>query len=131
MRQRLLGGDMWDGPFYRVKREDYEICFVPGAGEDLEEVCNVDMWLTFPDGNRWSGTIFTLDEVQRLMDRWKDTGECLDGTYFYCWDELIVRHAGISSMVRVIDDLVVTGDYESALRPIGPEDDLVVLGQVG
>ncbi|MDX3077741.1 hypothetical protein ACIP98_25350 [Streptomyces sp. NPDC088354] len=115
---------MWDGPFYRVKREGYEICFVPGAGEDLEEVCNVDMWLTFPDGNRWSGTIFTLDEVQRLMDRWKDTGECLDGTYFYCWDELIVSHAGISSMVRVIDDLIVTGDYESALRPIGPEDDL-------
>ena len=27
---------MWDGPFYRVRRDGYEICFVPGVGEDLK-----------------------------------------------------------------------------------------------
>lgn len=114
---------MWDGPFYRVKRDGYEICFVSGAGEDLDEVCNIDMWVTFADGNRWSGTVFTLHEVQRLMDRWKGTGECLDGSYFWCWDGLIVREAGIPAMVRVVDDLVATGDYKGALRALGPEDD--------
>ncbi|WP_377267053.1 hypothetical protein [Peterkaempfera sp. SMS 1(5)a] len=106
-----------------MKRDRYEICFVPGAGEDLDAVCNVDMWVTFADGNRWSGTVFTLDEVQRLMGRWKDTGECLDGSYFWCWDGLIVREAGIPAMVRVIDDLVVTCDYKGVLRSLGPEDD--------
>ncbi|WP_369273652.1 hypothetical protein AB5J55_30220 [Streptomyces sp. R11] len=114
---------MWDGPFYRVRREGYEICFVPGAGEDLDEVCNVDMWVTFADGQRWSGTVFTLDEARRLMDRWKDTGECLDGRYFNCWDNLMVRDAGIPAMVEVIDHLVVTGDYTSALRPLGLAED--------
>ncbi|MFF4649684.1 hypothetical protein [Streptomyces sp. NPDC001380] len=106
-----------------MKRVRYEICFVPGADEDLDEVCNVDMWVTFTDGNRWSGTVFTLDEVQRIMDHWKGTGECLDGSYFWCWDGLIVREAGIPAMVRVIDDLVATGDYEGVLRSLGPEDD--------
>ncbi|MGW4818413.1 hypothetical protein ACWEP4_05380 [Streptomyces sp. NPDC004227] len=114
---------MWDGPFYRVKREGYEIRFVPGAGEDLDEVCDVDMWVIFADGNRWSGTVMTLDQVRRMMESWKGSGECLDGSYFYYWDGLIVRDPGIPAMVRVIDDLVATGDYESALRPLGPEDD--------
>lgn len=114
---------MWDGPFYRVRRDGYEICFVPGAGEDLDEVCNVDMWVTFADGQRWSGTVFSLDEARRLMDRWQDTGECLGGRYFYCWDNLIVRDPGVPAMVQVIDDLVTTGDYRSALRPLGLAED--------
>ncbi|MGW2770751.1 hypothetical protein [Streptomyces sp. NPDC001275] len=79
--------------------------------------------MIFADGNRWSGTVMTLDQVRRMMESWKDSGECLDGSYFYCWDGLIVRDPGIPAMVRAIDDLVATGDYESALRPLGPEDD--------
>lgn len=114
---------MWDGPFYRVRKDGYEICFVPDAGEDLDAVCNVDMWVTFIDGQRWSGTVFTVDEARRLMDRWSDTGECLGGRYFYGWDTLIVRDPGIPAMVHVIDNLVTSGDYRSALRPLGPAED--------
>ncbi|MFH0519154.1 hypothetical protein ACHBTE_18535 [Streptomyces sp. M41] len=114
---------MWDGPFYRVRRDAYEICFVPDAGEDPEDVCNVDMWVTFTDGQRWTGTVFTIDEARRLMDHHANTGECLGGRYFYCWDNLIVRDPGIPAMVEVIDQLVTTGDYRSALRPVGLAED--------
>ncbi|MFJ2732476.1 MULTISPECIES: hypothetical protein [unclassified Streptomyces] len=107
---------MWDGPFYRVKHEGYEIRFVPGAGEGLDEVRDVDMWVIFADGNRWSGTVMTLDQVRRMMESWKGSGECLDGSYFYCWDGLIVRDPGIPAMVRVIDYLVATGDYRDSCR---------------
>ncbi|SEE70695.1 hypothetical protein SAMN05216489_07911 [Streptomyces sp. 3213] len=41
---------MRDGPFYRVRRTGYEICFAPGAGEDLDEVCDVDMWVVRDPG---------------------------------------------------------------------------------
>jgi hypothetical protein len=110
---------MWDGPFYRVARETYEISFVPNADDDLDEVCNVDMWVTFRDQARWCATVFTLAEVQRLLARWQATGECLEGRYFAVWDGLIVREPGINSMVEVIDHLVETGAYESVLRPLG------------
>ena len=110
---------MWDGPFYRVRRDTYEISFVPKASEDLDCVCNVDMWVTFTDGYRWSGTVFTLSEVQRLLLRWQETGEALIGKYFAVWDGLIVRDAGIDAMVNVIDHLVATGEHEWALRPVG------------
>ncbi|GAA3828787.1 hypothetical protein ACFQ0G_22690 [Streptomyces chiangmaiensis] len=51
--------------------------------------------IAFADGNRWSGTVFTLDGVQCLMNRWNGRGECLGGSHFHCWDGLIVRDAGI------------------------------------
>ncbi|MBK3568226.1 hypothetical protein, partial [Streptomyces sp. MBT62] len=93
---------MWDGPFYRVGRTGYEICFVPSAGEDLDEVCNVDMWVIRDDGERWSGTVFTLDEVRRVMDRQRRAGEP-EGDYWWCWDGLIVRDPGVPSMTSTID----------------------------
>ncbi|MGW3019187.1 hypothetical protein [Streptomyces longwoodensis] len=114
---------MWDGPFYRVRRDGYEICFLPDADEALDEVSSLDLWVTFADGERWSATVFTLDEARRLMDRWQDTEECLGGRYFFGWDDLIVRDPGIEAMTCVIDDLVRSGSYTSAMRPLGPEDD--------
>ncbi|MER7977051.1 hypothetical protein ACFWA4_00155 [Streptomyces sp. NPDC060011] len=113
---------MWDGPFYRVRRDGYEICFVPSAGEPLEDVCNVDMWVIFADGLRWSGTIFTLAEVQRLMERWATTGEELGGSFFACWDGLIVRDAGIPAMVSVVDHLVQGDEYRTVFRCVGRAD---------
>lgn len=103
----------WDGAFHRVRRADYEICFLPNADEPLDAVCNIDMWLTRNDGERWSGMIITLDEVARLMDRWQTTGE-------WVWDGLIVRTPGIADMVEVIDHLVQSGEYTSTLRHLGP-----------
>lgn len=112
----------WDGAFYLARRDGYEIRFVPGAGESLDEVCNVDMWVIRADGERWSGTAFTHDEVGRLLERWRRSGECLDGGYFWASDGLIVREPGIPSMVSVIDHLVETGEYTSVLQRLQPED---------
>lgn len=114
---------MWDGAFYRVRREGYEICFVPDAFEALDEVDTVDMWVILDDGERWSGTVCTLDNVRRTMDRWRETGECLDGSYFWVWDGLIVRDRGLPAMTAVIDHLVATGEYTSVFRSVGREDD--------
>ncbi|QNS02556.1 hypothetical protein [Streptomyces xanthii] len=114
---------MWDGPFYRIRREGYEICFVPGAGENLDEVCNVDMWVVRDDGERWSGTVVTLDEVRRILDHLREAGDP-EGDYWWCWDGLIVREPGLASMAAVIDGLVASGEYETVLRNVGPERDL-------
>ncbi|MEU2295968.1 hypothetical protein ABZ584_00970 [Streptomyces antibioticus] len=113
---------MWDGPFYRVRRDGYEILFVPDADTPLDEIDDVDMWVIFDDGERWSGTVYTLDVVHRNMDARRDSGECLGGRYFYVWDGLIVRDAGIDAMVEVVDELVRTGDFRGVFRDVGPEE---------
>jgi hypothetical protein len=54
--------------------------------------------------------MFTLAEVDRLMARWSGTGECADGSYFYCSDGLIVREPGVGNMTRVLAALHGDGD---------------------
>ncbi|WP_208608492.1 hypothetical protein [Amycolatopsis pretoriensis] len=49
--------------------------FMVGGGERIEAVENVDVEVRLPDGSRWSATIFTLAEVERLMSEWVETGE--------------------------------------------------------
>ncbi|WP_143052032.1 hypothetical protein [Streptomyces sp. 2131.1] len=40
----------WDGPWYRVRMENFQVSFLPSGGEDFAEVCNVDVFVTLKDG---------------------------------------------------------------------------------
>jgi hypothetical protein len=106
----------WDGPFYRVRTGHFEAAFVPSAGEDLEAVDNVDVFVDLPDGSRWSATIITLAQVEIVMKRWETTGEALGGRYFWVADGFIVRDAGISNMTRVLIGLVENDEFTQVFQ---------------
>ncbi|MGW0204837.1 hypothetical protein ACWDZ8_03130 [Streptomyces sp. NPDC003233] len=107
---------IWDGPWYRVHTEQFEAAFLPSAGEDLESVDNVDVFVDLKDGSRWSATIITLAQVEILMKRWAASGEALVGRYFWCSDGLIVRDAGISNMTQVLAGLIQNGEFTQILQ---------------
>lgn len=112
----------WDGPWYRVRTERFEASFVPDADEDLDAVCNVDVEVRLSsDGSRWSATVFTLAEVERLMARWSRTGEELGGRHFRCSDGLIVRDAGIGNITQVLAGLLDTGAFTRVLQRLADE----------
>ncbi|MEV5510785.1 hypothetical protein [Streptomyces orinoci] len=112
----------WDGPWYRIRTDRFEASFLPGADENLDAVCNVDVEVRLlGDGSRWSGTVFTIAEVERLMDHWARTGENANGHYFRCSDGLIVRRPGITSMTQAIDALLDSGEFDQALQRLGTE----------
>jgi hypothetical protein len=112
----------WDEPRHRERTDRFEASFLPGAGEDLVAVCNVDVEVQLAaDGSRWSATVFTLAEVERLMKRWSHTGEELGGRYFWCSDGLIVRDPGIGSMTQVLAGLLETGDFTQVLQRLDGE----------
>ncbi len=79
-------------------------------------MCNVDVEVRLMDGSRWSATVFTLAEVDRLMKSWAASGEALDGRYFWCSDGLIVRDPGIESMSGVIAGLLDSGEFSQVLQ---------------
>ncbi|MFD3723354.1 hypothetical protein [Streptomyces sp. NPDC058674] len=106
----------WDGAYYRVRAEAAEILFLPAPDEALDEVSNVDAEVRLPDGSRWSATIFTVTEVERLMAHWSGTGEALSGRYFWCSDGLIVKEPGILSMSGVIIGLLGNGEFQQVLQ---------------
>ncbi|MEU6356935.1 hypothetical protein ABZ896_47845 [Streptomyces sp. NPDC047072] len=107
----------WDGPWYRVRTGRFVASFLPDADEELDDVCNVDVFVQLTaDGSRWSATVFTLAEVQRLMEKGERTGEDLDGRYFWCSDGLIVRDPGVDNMTQVITGLLDSGDFPCILQ---------------
>ncbi|WP_326770353.1 hypothetical protein OG978_41955 (plasmid) [Streptomyces sp. NBC_01591] len=106
----------WDGPYYRVLAEGFEALFLPSPDEVLDEVCNVDVEVHLPDGSRWSATIFTLAEVDRLMRKWEGVGEAAGGRCFWCSDGLIVRDPGIQGIVGVIAKLLASGEFDGAFH---------------
>jgi hypothetical protein len=101
----------WDGPWYRVHTDQFEAAFLPDAHEDLTSVNNIDVEVQTKDGSRWSATLFTLGQVEVLMNRWAASGEALGGRYFWCSHGLIVRDAGITNMTQVLVGLVETGEH--------------------
>ncbi|MEU5461868.1 hypothetical protein ACH4KU_24495 [Streptomyces althioticus] len=112
----------WDEPWYRVRTDRFVASFLPGAGEDLDAVCNVDVKVRLVDGgSRWSATVFTVAEVERLMDKGVQTGEDLGGRYFWCSDGLIVREPGIDNMTQVIAGLLDSGEFEQVLQRLDDE----------
>ncbi|MFI8458643.1 hypothetical protein [Kitasatospora sp. NPDC085464] len=112
----------WDEPWYRVRTDRFEASFLPNAGEPLDTVCNVDVEVRLTaDGSRWSATVFTLAEVERIMERWSSTGEALDGRYFWCSDGLIVRDSGIDNMTQVLAGLLDCGDFTQVLQRLDDE----------
>lgn len=111
------GGTAW----YRVRTDRFVASFLPSAGEDLDAVCNVDVEVRLTDGSRWSATVFTVAEVQRLMERWAQTGEEAGGRYFWCSDGLIVREAGVASMTEAISGVLDEGDFEQILQRLEDE----------
>jgi hypothetical protein len=112
----------WDGPWYRVRTERFEASFLPGQGEDLAAVCDVDVEVRLADdGSRWHATIFTHAEVGRLMDKWARTGEALAGRFFWCSDGLIVRDPGIDSMTQVIAGLIDSDEFAQIFQRIDEE----------
>jgi len=111
----------WDGGLFHVRGEGFEAGFAIGSAEEIETVENVDVFVQFADGSKWTATVFTLAEVHRLMDRWAASGEALGGTYFWCWDGLIVRESGVAAMVGVLAGLVASDEARTVLRSVTAE----------
>ena len=82
--------------------------------ETPDTVANVDAFVDPPDGSTWALTICTVDEVRRLLARWKETGEVANGSYYWAADQLIVPEPGVSAMAAAIRELVRSGDITTA-----------------
>ncbi|ATY11716.1 hypothetical protein CU254_15535 [Amycolatopsis sp. AA4] len=114
--------DGWDSPYYVVRTSAFDAKFLVGGGEKPDEVDNVDVTVHYPDRSRWSATVLTLDEVDRVMRRWESTGECAGGSYFAVPDGLIVREPGVRNMAAVLIAMHDGGELNSYLMRLADYD---------
>ncbi|WP_426512947.1 hypothetical protein ACPPVO_21255 [Dactylosporangium sp. McL0621] len=101
-------------PYTTVTEPTFVARFLLGPEADAEQtIANVDAFVDLPDGSTWALTIFTVEEVGRLLARWKATGEVANGSYFWAVDQLIVPKAGVAAMTAAIRELVRSGEITS------------------
>ncbi len=101
-------------PYVTITKPTFVARFLLDPATDTEEsVANVGVFVDLPDGSSWALTIFTVEEVRRLLARWKKTGEAANGGYFRAVDQLIVPEPGVSAMTTAIRELVRSGEIES------------------
>lgn len=109
-------------PLIEVQVPGARIIFMMSADENPEFVEIMDVQVIADDGSRWSATIMTLAEIEHAMRRWEKSGECLDGRYFFCSDLLVVRDRGISRIAKMLEDMIVSGEYRDALKRLDDSD---------
>ncbi|MFG1688748.1 hypothetical protein ACGFNP_51980 [Nonomuraea sp. NPDC049269] len=115
-----------DGAFYRISEPDFEMLLTRWEGYVPETADEADATITLSDGTRRSATFMTLGVVSKIMDRWRDTGECLRGQYFWCSDLIVIREPGFDSMIAAVQDMIATGEIDDAcgVLPLLDEEDV-------
>ncbi len=111
-----------EGPYTVFTDPAFVLRLLLDPDEPLDRVCDVDAFLEIPGKGTWAATIFSLDEVRRLMDRWRTTGENATGTYFVGVDNIIVRDPGVDSILTAVRDLVLDDSYDLFLIQTDDEE---------
>ncbi|WP_440534496.1 hypothetical protein [Variovorax sp. YR566] len=75
---------------------------------------NMDVRIELADGRAYSVTFFTIANLATLMARWGKTGECANGLYVWEKNMIVVQEISQTVIKKVVQDLVETGEIESA-----------------
>ncbi len=84
---------------------------------------NVDVEVKLPGGSRYSATFFTPANIVAIMERYRATGECRDGLYFWTIDMIIVERLTLSTIRETIEALLEEGQLSTAFLELKDELD--------
>ncbi len=102
-----------DKPYTTVQRNDYQLTIYHGIDPLDPDNDNVDVQVTFPNGESFSAVFFTLQNINTLMKHYKKTGECANGLYFWTSDMLIVQKLTEQTICETVDNLLAQEEFES------------------
>ncbi len=102
-----------DKPYTIVEHNDYKLTIYRGIAPFDSNNNNVDVEVTFPNGDSFSAVFFTLQNIETLMKRYEKTGECADGLYFWTSDMVIVQKLSEKNICATIDRLLAEDEFES------------------
>ena len=102
-----------DKPYTTIQRDNYQLTIYNGIAPLNPDNDNVDVHITFPNGESFSAVFFTLQNIETLMKDYRKTGECANGLYFWTSDMLIVQKLTEQAICETVDNLLADGEFES------------------
>ena len=98
-------------PYTIVQRDKYKLTIYCGTTPLNPDNDNVDVQVTFPNGERFSAVFFTMRNIETLMKRYKKTGECAGGLYFWTSDMIIVESLTQKTICKTVDHLLAEDEF--------------------
>ena len=98
-------------PYTIVQHNNYKLTIYRGIAPLDSDNDNVDVQVTFPNGERFSAVFFILRNIEALMRRYKKTGECAEGLYFWASDMMIVESLTEKTICKTIDHLLAEDEF--------------------
>ena len=108
-----------DDVYVVVSAPDYDVAILVGNAPPDPLDDNVDVEVRFKDGNLYTATFFTLKNLESLFKKYKLTGECNHGTYFYSINMIIVERIEPNLIAESIKDLIRNNEFEHAFASHG------------
>jgi hypothetical protein len=82
---------------------------------------NVDVEVTLGNGSRFGATFFTVNNVERLFQRNRETGECASGIYLWAANMILVQELTMEVMEKTVADLLDNEEFYSAFSRFGDQ----------
>jgi len=73
---------------------------------------NSDVVVSFSDGSRYVATFFTYKNIESLRQKNNETGECLNGRYFWASNMLIISRIERREIEETIEHLISGNEFE-------------------
>jgi hypothetical protein len=91
---------------------------------DTPEDGNVDVVVTLRNGDRYGATFFTMDNIKHLFRKFAESGECVNGLYFWATDMVLVQRLDRWTIEQTIAGLVAEDLFTKVfgrLRPVADD----------
>jgi hypothetical protein len=92
-----------------------------GTGQWTPDDDIVDVFVELSDQTRWVATVCAYRHVETLRERWRQSGECLGGSYFWAANLILAADTTRASIEALVSDLLLNGEFEHALAPVARE----------
>lgn len=100
-----------DKSYITLQHNGYSLTIYSGIAPLDPRNDNVDVQVTFPNGDNFSATFFTLQNINTLMQHYTKTGECAAGSYFWASNMIIVQTLTEQAICEAIDDLLAGEEF--------------------
>ena len=97
--------------------EEFDVTVLSNELWDVRDD-NIDIEVDLRDGRRFAATFFTVKNLTSLLEKFRESGECANGTFVWAVEMIVLRDLTDVSIHATIRDLITTEKIESAMLPI-------------
>lgn len=79
---------------------------------------NCDVMVNFNNGDTYIASFFTFQNIETLRQKFLESGECMNGKYFWSSDMFIVDNLKNDNVKSVIKYLIESNEFKSIFKKL-------------